>query len=560
VVPRGSELFKKLSLKFSEPGGIRIDDVGGVNDSSITRNFTKEVEIYSEDKEAHDERTRALLDLGKLSMDAWQAMYDDADLELKQILINSNFNPCRNPRLLGQDVLHDGYRVDLIYDVADAEKRATVMKADYEKLGYTSCKILSPTDVSAIDPSLKKFAESHSSVNDKGNIVWKNDSVALWRPGGCLNTHVFLPKFYAYLEKKMGQYRNHNGELKNCFHIRENNKVEAIIYKRGSDRTVISGLRIANQTEIKRNKHNYKRSNYVFCPGEAVGTLRGLDLQEPAYAGFAGPVLILNIPIPLRKSAEFSEFNHCMEVHQEGVVLAWQANIKNNCIEIGVGGTKAYYADQKPEITQEFALNRNLLQLNMINDVLPDCISLALGRDTRGQKLTLEDLTFLENQKIAERWVGTRAVAYDGFPSVGKVSNEDHEISNARCTTHLGSGGVSFAPAVVMASQAAMQEDKSSNELIQTILKFGNPTRSHIKPHKPADEGMLLRNHTQQNSGRVAVSKRKIETTAEPTSVSNKRQCFFSVNSAYERRVTRSRTHVATTRENVPNLRRTLKI
>ncbi|HEX2580213.1 MAG TPA: hypothetical protein VHK67_07425, partial [Rhabdochlamydiaceae bacterium] len=33
VVPRGSELAEKLTIHFSQPGGIRIDDVEGVNDS-----------------------------------------------------------------------------------------------------------------------------------------------------------------------------------------------------------------------------------------------------------------------------------------------------------------------------------------------------------------------------------------------------------------------------------------------------------------------------------------------------------------------------------------------
>ncbi len=31
-----------------------------------------------------------------------------------------------------------------------------------------------------------------------------------------------------------------------------------------------------------------------------------------------------------------------MEVHQEGVILAWQARIKNNKVFIGVAGTKAF--------------------------------------------------------------------------------------------------------------------------------------------------------------------------------------------------------------------------
>src|SRR5260221_2097533 len=130
-------------------------------------------------------------------------------------------------------------------------------------------------------------------------------------------------------------------------------------------------------------------------------------------------------------------------------MLALQARAKNDRIFIGVSGTKAFYSDKKPHKDQAFAKNRNLLQLNMVNDVLPEFISLALNRNTKGQKLNAADLSLLEEKKIATRWVGTRAVAYDGFPTLGNVYNTNGKITNARMTTHLGSAGVSFSPAVV---------------------------------------------------------------------------------------------------------------
>ena len=72
------------------------------------------------------------------------------------------------------------------------------MKADYEKLGYTHCTLLSPAEVVALDPYLKSFVSDNSEL--KGSTrVWKHDATALWRPGGCLDARTFLPKFYDYL-------------------------------------------------------------------------------------------------------------------------------------------------------------------------------------------------------------------------------------------------------------------------------------------------------------------------------------------------------------------------
>ncbi|MBS0655470.1 MAG: FAD-binding oxidoreductase, partial [Verrucomicrobia bacterium] len=71
VVPRGQEMSKKLSILFSEPGGIRIDDVPGLNDSEAAIRFKEAVALYGMDKH-HGDRTEALLNLGKVSMQLWQ--------------------------------------------------------------------------------------------------------------------------------------------------------------------------------------------------------------------------------------------------------------------------------------------------------------------------------------------------------------------------------------------------------------------------------------------------------------------------------------------------------
>lgn len=461
VVPRGAELVKKLGLLFSEPGGIRVDDVTRVNGTDVANRFISEVQTYSTDEEGHKQRTNALLKLGKRSMELWQQIYDEADPDLQQIMRDSNFNPCREPHSV-KNILHDGYRIDLIYNVPNAQKRAEGMQADYESLGYKNCKVLNPDEVAAMDPALAEFCDANSTHTTSGR-VWKNDATALFRPGGCIDTAVFLPRFYNYLQRIMGMYVNEAGVIKNCFKLKFEREVDDVYYAYAI-RPIIDGLHFANGND-KRNKHKYQSSHYVFCPGEAVGTLSKLGFVEPAYAGFAGASLRLNIPVSVEQLAKVVDFNHLMEVHQEGVVLAWQARCIDDQIFIGVAGTKAFYADQAPNIDQDFAKNRNLLQLNIINDVLPQFISMALGRNTSGQKLTESDLNVLVDKGIAKRWVGTRAVAYDGFPTLGNLYVQEYdeliEVENARTTTHLGSGGGSFGPAAVVFSRATTDLNRS---------------------------------------------------------------------------------------------------
>ncbi len=285
-----------------------------------------------------------------------------ADLEFKQILIDSNFNTCREPRNTGTSALHDGYRIDLIYNVQNARGRADNMKRDYESLGYKNCAVLSPDAVMAIDPFLADFCKNHAQADKAGVLQWHNDSVALWRPGGCFDSQVFLPKCYEYLKKVMGTYINENGQTKNCFTLHFDRNVQELVLKNDLNKLMISGVNFANGNS-KHSKKVYKNSTSIFCPGEAVGTLKNLGLKEPAYAGFAGATLMLNIPIPDDKIERYSAFNHCMEVYTQdtAAALAWQARFRDGKIFIGVGGTKAFYGDQRPEKDQAFAKNRNLL-------------------------------------------------------------------------------------------------------------------------------------------------------------------------------------------------------
>jgi hypothetical protein len=413
-----------------------------------------------------------------MSMDMWQAMYDEADEELKDILLDANFNPCRETTNPDFKVLHDGYRVDIIYAVPNAATRARSMKADYESLGYAHCDLLSPAEVMAIDPFLTDFCMQHATQDEAGILQWNNDSVALWRPGGCLDTKIFLPRFYEYLRKAMGTYVDPSGKMRDCFSILYEHEVVGVKLGKKAGKAVVAGVDFGGGF-LKRSDASCGRSSYVFCPGEAVGTLHKLGFQEPAYAGFAGVSLLINIPVPQDKIEAYRSFSHCMEVHQEGVVLAWQARFIEDRIFIGVAGTKAFYGDQRPTKDQAFAKDRNLLQLNMVNDVLPEFISWALGRDTKGTVLTQADMEELERKEIAKRWAGTRAVVFDGFPTLGTVYTADGvALDNAVVTTHLGSGGVSFGPAAVAVSSSAHDKKAAHNSLVSAVLNFAKSNRS----------------------------------------------------------------------------------
>lgn len=475
VIPRGAALIEKSQILFSLPGGIRVDDVPGIHGTQVTQKFQEQAQLYSMDDAGHQQRSQDLLLLGKMSMDLWQQLYNQVDDELQAIFKASNFNACYESVQTTKS-LHQGYRIDLIYDIANAQARAEGMQKDYQSLGYASCTILTPAQVIELDPFLASFCKDHSVTDDQGVMHWHNDCTALWRPGGCIDASVFIPKLYAYLEKKMGTFVDTHGVEHNCFQVHCSSKVTGVqIGTNDAGQIVVQGLHINNDQLFYPSAED--AVSYLFCTGQDIGTLHSFGFAEPTYAGFAGPALKLTIAIPEDKFADIANFNHCMEVHQEGVVLAWQARLRNGKIFISVGGTKAFYADQIPQKDQDFAVDRNILQLNMINDVLPEFVAWAFGRDMRGQTLTEQDLYDLEHVGIAQRWVGLRGVAYDGFPTLGYLYKDGVQVANARCTTHLGSGGVSFAPAVAYMSRAACNMSMH-DEFTQRILEFSSSARN----------------------------------------------------------------------------------
>ncbi len=493
VIPRGSELIEKMAISFSQSDGIRVDDVSGVNDSEATRRFKESVLLYAADKN-HEDRFLSLLKLGKLSMDLWQQIYDEGDAELKAVFKASNFHSCHESKKGAHKRLLDGYRIDLIYGIPQACHHALAMQRNYERLGYKNCTLLSPNEVMAIDPYLTDFCSMHSDLNADKKRVWKEDSAALWSTRRMLRQRVFLPKFYAYLKQIMGTYRDSNGQIRECFQLQFDSEVTSVELKLHGENLRVIGLGMGNR-KIGCDKTTDWVDQYIFCPGEAVATLHKFGFHEPAYAAFAGASLFLNIPLSPNQINLFQNFSHYMEVHSEGIVLAWQARCKHDGIFIGVAGTRAFYGDKEPNKDEEFAKNKSLLLLNMINRVLPELMSLACGYNTKGIILGAEELISLEKKGIADRWVGRRAVAYDGFPTLGSLYYGEQRVSNARCTTHLGSSGVAFGPGAVFMSRNCQQH--SHDPLIKKILKYTDSRVSLINAQVKYDfgkeEGLLCR-------------------------------------------------------------------
>jgi len=471
VVPRGQDLVEKLKIPFNQPGGIKVDDVPGV-DNSVAQNFIRAALAYSKDDVGHAERTQTLLKMGAMSMAEWDRLYNEADSELRAIFDKAKFNRCGELKNDAK-VLHTGYRADLIYGVPNAESRAMSMRKDYLNLGFAHTELLSADEVKKIDPALRDFVDSHSQLLVDGTRSWNNDATALYRPGGCINAAIFVPALHNYMKHKMGDRFKLNFNHKLVGIEIKDNTVAGLLFENGARTTIAKG------------------SEVVLAPGEAVGTIDGLGLIEPAYAGFAGASLRLVIPLTEAQKEMYRDFDHCMEVHQEGIVLAWQARYLGGKLDIAVAGTKAFYGNQKPGIDQAFAKNRNLVQINMINDVLPQFMSIALGRNTHGTKISAEELQSLEDKKIARRWVGTRAVAYDGFPTLGAAYTRDGtRLSNARITTGLGSGGVSFAPAAALISRYAMQSAQGEDALFTKVLEFADSRRDPEQNQKQLEAGL----------------------------------------------------------------------
>ncbi|MFA6036798.1 MAG: hypothetical protein WC748_01595 [Legionellales bacterium] len=468
VIPPIDQFERLLKIAFNE-GGIH-PGLPGITDSEVAKRFIEAIRAFSANAEDLQARNKALLDLGVIAMELWQKFYDDADPELKDILEQSGFHPCResNDSIMQ---LKKGYRIDLI-EKATADQEADEIIAIHQKYGFQNSKKLTPAQVRELDPLLSEYC-SQNALNDN---EWKPGITAVWRPGGCINTRKFIPLFHQYMEKRFGTYSDSKGKSKNRFEVKYNKTVQGIELDNPKKPQAITGL-IVNG-EIKKDKDpDYGRKRYVFCPGEEVGLLSRFGFDEPAYAGFAGAVLIIELPIPDDQMELYKDRRHGMEVHQDGVVLAWQCWYENQngkpVLMLGMGGTKSFYADAIPNLNDPFFKDRHLLQLNAANNKFPRSISMLLGRDTTGQVLGQKDLDILIEKGFAKPYAGRRANSATGMPCVGPVSYKGMVLNNARVNTYWSSGGVSYAHAA-----AKMNQNPDDPKYVDA-MKYADP---RLKP------------------------------------------------------------------------------
>ena len=481
VIPRGETLVKNLNIPFYKGNGIKVSDVSALNMQSKTvADFVTSAIQSAKDTSAYEEREATLLSMGKLSMSLWDELYRQADDELRAIMQAANYKPCKevakDEQRLGQ-----GYRIDIFFGQPDVEAFVSHMVRKYRGLGYVSARVLDPEETRKIDPQLTGFVEKFS-IERNGERQWKKDAHAIWRPGGCLNAHVFMMGLPNYLEqraKKMGNGSSVRLLLDHDvvgINVTEEHAV-------GSVNVRVNGQSIRQFPEGEQASD--ASLQVVLMPGEAVGTLQQLGFDEPSYAIFAGPSLRLDIPLSDSLKDKYADLDHAMEVHQDGVVLAWQAKNYSGVVTIGIAGTKAFYGDVLPKNSESFAKNRHLLQLNAAYQLYPDLINQALSRKASKGSLKQADLDLLVQKRIARVWVGARAVAYDGFPTLGRLYVESQPIANVRAVTHLGSGGVSFGPAAVLMGQAITEGKdmllESNQGLFTSVREFSDSRREASK-------------------------------------------------------------------------------
>lgn len=77
-----------------------------------------------------------------------------------------------------------------------------------------------------------------------------------------------------------------------------------------------------------------------------------------------------------------------------------------------------------------------MYQLNMLNKIYPHFLSLCLDKETSDIQLTKEDLALLEAKGRIIRQIGSRAVAFDGAPTVDQGHNQKGNVKNLFVDTH----------------------------------------------------------------------------------------------------------------------------
>ena len=455
VIPPVEKLPESMSTPFNE-GGVLVPDVIGILEHASSKRFLGAVYKRGSDVASMQEIKGVIAEVGSASMKLWRKLYQNANDDLKTIMEECNFNPCTDSEGAQCKKLYSGYRIDLIYNVDNAHEKALGMIKGYQSVGYQYSKILTPDEVLAMDKNLAEFVEDHSQ-KDSSTRVWKKDAIAVWRPGGCIDTQRFLPKLVEYLRKDMGDR----------FAIHFDKKVVGVdLEKTLSGNFVVRGLKFADGTTMPKLA-SYDHVWFDFNPGEAVGTLENLGFDEPPYAGFAGCSLSLTVPLNDELLVEFQGFKHHMEVHTPDKVLAWQARLIGKEIFVGGAGTKAFYGPFEPNLNQQFAQVNNLAQLQMFNDVLPRVVSLALGLDTRGATMAQEQLQKLVEQGKARRWVGRRSARFDNMFTTGFLYHGGRKVENALTGTHAGSGGGSLSPILSLFNSYLKNPEQYQQDIVE---------------------------------------------------------------------------------------------
>lgn len=456
VIPSSSEMPAKLSIRFDE-GGILAPDIKKALTEPSAQRFINAVKKFGADKKTQDLIDDMLSEMGAKGMSLWKAFSDNANPNLGSKLKEANFNPCCDSDGARCGQLYQGYRIDLMYGFLDPQKNADELIAELQKAGYKYSSTLAPDEVIQRDPSLTKFVESHST-GQSPHRRWDDNTIAVWRPGGCLDTERFLPNGITYLKSNM----------KERFNIHYNKEVVTVNFaNHSSGELVITGLGFKDGAGI--SFENPEDIRFDFIPGESVGTLEKLGFDESPYAGFAGCSLKLEVDISHRPELleKYKNFKHHMEVHKPGIVLAWQARNRDGKLFIGGAGTKAFYGPIEPKPGDMFTSN-NLKQLQMFRDVLPDIVALALdvAVEKLPEQMTQQHLDTLVETGKATRWVGRRSLRYNGMPSVGFVYHKGKKVRNGTTITHAGSGGGSFSIILNVLNNYAFDPEKYREDII----------------------------------------------------------------------------------------------
>ena len=464
VVPRAKALLKAIMLECTKSGGIKMPDVSGILESASVKAFLAEVEAFSVNEDLVDAKNMQLLEFGKFAASMWQFLYDNLGDEFRKIMDESNYKPCSIAGDWEDPAV--GYRCDPIFNfhTASAQAKAESIIKEHEDLGYKHCKILSPKEAEARDPSLKHFCQSQSEQDPAtGELVWKKSASVVLRPGGCINGAIFLPKLHAFLENNMGTYVNEDGKTKNCFQASYNKSVIGLSLRDNADGTAKILEALQTNRVLKNGGRKDNRARYgdhhevVLCTGKDVSVIPSLGVDFPAFTGFAGPSVLFDLPVTREQLADHPEYltlDNCMEALEEDIVLAWQSKtVKGEDdrlrICIGVAGSKALSGVETPTNDQVFARTKQTRLLNMINTIYPKAVSLALERDTAGQELSYDDLLALVSKGIVKRWVGNRAVAVDSMFTIGQASVDGKPVVGVSMNTHGGSGGIAHGVGMV---------------------------------------------------------------------------------------------------------------